>query len=141
MKYYYRDILLRPPDPGGWDAWTSYLAQCVFDYNCSISRRSNVSLGFFWSPEFINKMNQLDPTTGMPVDSTMANPPGSAGFNEAEYNRRFVYWCYVVFLKRDPHFDQASWDAWTNALNSSGDYAEVVHGFIYSPEYRNRTFD
>lgn len=68
----------------------------------------------------------------------MANPPGSPNFNAAEYNRRFIFWCYRSFLRRDP--DPASWDAWTNILNSSGDYASIVYGFVYSAEYRDRLF-
>jgi hypothetical protein len=93
VKYYYLDIQRRDPDERGWNDWTSYLAQCLFDYNYNLPRRSDVGVDFFWSPEFIQKMSQIDPNTGVPVDAVMANPPGSPNFNPAAYNRRFVWWC------------------------------------------------
>ncbi len=130
VKYYYLDILNRSPDGPGWDGWTSGIAQCVFDLSCIPTNRTNTALGFFFSAEFIQDVSQIDPV--------MANPPGSPNFNPAVYNPRFVYWCYQTFLHRNP--DQPSWDAWTNQLNSNGDYSQIVYGFIYSTEYRNRSF-
>jgi hypothetical protein len=135
VRYFYSEILRRPADADGWDDWTSYVAECVFDQACKVARQSNAGLGFFWSPEFINKMASVNPETGQPYDLVMTHPPGSAGFNAAEYNRRFVFWCYDRFLGRPP--DAPGWDAWTNYLNSTGDYATVIHGFIYSSEYRD----
>ena len=133
VKYYYLDILLRPDDQNGdegWKDWTSVIAQCVFDMGCIQTRRANTALGFFFSGEFIQRIAAEDPI--------MANPPGTPNFNAAEYNRRFVYWCYKLLLKREP--DQPHWDNWTNFLNSTGNYAHVVFGFIYSNEYRERAF-
>jgi len=130
IKYYYSDILGRSPDDGGWNWHTSPIAQCVFDLDCIVTRRSNEALGFFFSPEFIQNVSQIDPV--------MANPPGSPNFNAAAYNPRFIYWCYQSFLHRDP--EQEGWDYWLNILNSTGDYGWVIHGFIYSPEYRSRLF-
>jgi Domain of unknown function (DUF4214) len=84
-------------------------------------------------------MNQINPQTGLPVDPIMANPPGTPNFNAAAYNRRFIWWCYDRFLRREP--EPEYWDAWTNNLNSSGDYASIIYGFIYSAEYRNKTYE
>ena len=130
VKYYYLDILKRSPDSGGWDWHTSSIAQCVLDMNCIPMKRASEALGFFLSAEFIQSVSQQDPV--------MANPPGSPNFNAAQYNPRFIYWCYKTFLNREP--DQGGWDYWLNILNSEGDYARVVFGFIYSTEYRSRPF-
>lgn len=127
VKYHYLDILNRNPDGPGWDGWTSTIAQCVFDLNCIVTKRSNLGLGFFFSPEFTQYISQVDPV--------MANPPGSPNFNPQVYNPRFVYWCYKKILEREP--DQPNWDNWTNVLNSNGDYSQVVNGFIDSAEYRD----
>lgn len=126
VKWYYLDLLRRSPDPSGWDDWTSVIAQCVFDLGCIQNTRANVALGFFFSGEFIQLIN----------DPVMAAPPGSPNFNAAEYNGRFVFWCYQLFLGREP--DQPSFDNWVNFLNSTGNYAHVVFGFVYSTEYRSR---
>jgi hypothetical protein len=136
VKEYYQRILGRPPDGMGWDGWTGHLAQCVFDLDCNVARRSSVALGFFWSPEFIQQMNAIDPQTGLPVDSVMANPPGSQNFDAGQYNPRFVHWCYQKFLNRDEDPGGLAW--YSSYLNSSGDYAGVVYAFIYSNEYRNQ---
>ncbi len=117
VKNYYPDNLKRQADAGGWDAWTSVIAQCVFDLNCIQTTRVNVALWFFWSPEGIQKMGALDPI--------MASPPGSPNFNAAEYNPRFVYWCYQKFLGRDP--DQPAYDSYISLLNSNGDYDQIIY--------------
>jgi len=135
VRSHYLDFLGRnpagdqthPPDPIGWNFWTSGLAQCVFDLNCVRAKRIATGLAFFYSGEFI----QSDPE--------MANPPGSPGFNAAVYNRRFVYWCYWKYLQRDPTGDPG-WDYWTDALNSDGDYAHIIDAFQVSDDYRNRPF-
>lgn len=130
VKYYYLDILGRPPDSWGWDGYTSNLAQCVFDTNCIPSRRANLALAFFWSPEFFQRMSTLDPV--------MTIPPGSPGFDPQVYNPRFVHWCYEFLLGRDP--DPGGLANHLNKLNSTGDYAVTVFDFIYSTEYRDRNF-
>jgi Domain of unknown function (DUF4214) len=130
VKYLYRDLLTREPDPSGWDDWTSTIAKCVFDFNCILTTRVNTGQFIFFSGEGIQKMGELDPI--------MANPPGSPNFNAAQYNPRFVFWCYRFFLKRDP--DPGGWAQWLNTLNTTGDYAQVILGFIYSQEYRSRQF-
>jgi hypothetical protein len=136
VKYHYLDFLGRnpdgdathPPDPVGWNFWTSGISQCIFDLNCIHSSRVSTGLAFFYSGEFI----QTDPE--------MANPPGSPGFNPAVYNRRFVFWCYQKYLLRDPTGDPG-WDFWTNKLNATGDYRNIIDAFQLSGEYRdNRQF-
>jgi len=130
VKWFYVDLLGRSPDPSGWDDWTSVIAQCLFDLGCIQNTRANTALGFFFSGEFMQRI--------APTDPLMANPPGTPNFNAAAYNPRFVYWCYRLFLGREP--DQPSWDSWTNFLNSTGNYSHVVFSFIYSTEYRSRPF-
>jgi PKD repeat protein len=135
VKYHYLDFLGRnpagdpthPPDLAGWNFWTSGISQCVFDLNCIHAKRVSTGLAFFYSGEFI----QTDPD--------MANPPGSPGFNAAVYNRRFVYWCYQKYLHRDPTGD-SGWDFWTNILNSTGDYGQIINAFQLSGDYRDRPF-
>jgi hypothetical protein len=136
VKNHYMDFLGRnpegdpthAPDLAGWNYWTSGISQCVFDLNCIHVRRVGTGMAFFYSGEFI----QSDPE--------MANPPGSPGFNPAVYNRRFVYWCYKAYLRRDPNDDLAGWNYWTNVLNSDGDYNHMIDSFQLSTEYRGRTF-
>ena len=128
VKWYYLDILGRPADAGGWDWHTSSIAQCVLDWNCIPMKRANEALGFLLSQEFIQR-------TGDPI---MANIPGSPNFNAAEYNPRFIFWCYQTLLGRNP--DPDGFNYWLNILNSEGDYGRVVFGFIYSLEYRDRPF-
>lgn len=136
VKYHYIDFLGRhpagepdrniPPDLPGWNFWTSNISRCVFDLNCIHAERIHIGLAFMTSPEF----TQTDPI--------MANPPGSPGFNPAEYNPRFVYWCYRNYLKREP--DAAGWQNWTNVLNSEGSYAHIIEAFEVCSEYRDRSF-
>lgn len=131
VKYYYLDILGRPADAWGWDGYTSYLAQCVFDMNCLSRRRADLAVvAFFWSPEFFQRMSTLDPV--------MTIPPGSPGFNAAVYNPRFVFWCYQFLLGREP--DPQGFENHLNKLNSTGDYGQTVFDFIYAVEYRIRPF-
>jgi hypothetical protein len=124
---YYFYILGRSPDAGGWDWHTSQIAQCQFDLGCNIMARSNDALGFFFSQEFKDLMAQLD--------YEMTHPPGDPNFNAPTYNHRFVYWCYKLILQREP--DQGGWQYWEDILNATGDYGWIIHGFIYSNEYRN----
>jgi hypothetical protein len=126
IKYYYLDILGRNPDSDGWDNWSVNTAQCIFDWNCLKAARTNVGVQFFWSYEFRQQIAQLDPVMA-------AGPDGTH-----EYHRRFVYWCYQTFLKRPP--DEIGWNNHTNNLDATGDYNKVVFDFIYSDQYRNRTF-
>lgn len=119
VRRQYLDILHREPEEGGWDAWTSVMTRCGFDQSCIVNRRIITARGFLESPEN---------TAGNPL---LANP------GSPEYNREYVRLCYTSFLLREP--EQGGWDAWTNYLNNHpGDYNTIVHGMIYSAEYRAR---
>ena len=122
----YWDFLNRAPDQTGWDFWLNQITQCGFDRNCIDYMRIQVAKAFFLSGDFIA------------TDPDMANPPGSPNFNPAVYNRAFVKHCYTNFLRRLP--DQGGWDFWTNKLNATGDYNEMIKAFILAGEYRDRPF-
>jgi len=130
VRRHYLDFLGRDPegDPG-WDFWTNEISQCGFDLDCIHQQRIHVGLAFFHSSEFIAS------------DPDMANPPGTPGFNPAVYNRRFVYWCYMKYLRRDPHDSQVDiegWDFWTRDLDSNSSYGHTIDAFQVSDDYRNR---
>ncbi len=126
VRRHYLDFLGREPDDSGWDFWTNQISQCGFDLSCIHSGRIHIGLAFFYSSEFIL------------TDPEMANPPGTPDFNPAVYNRKFVYWCYQKYLRRDPHDDPVGWQFWTDDLNSNGNYAHTIDAFQVSDEYRNR---
>lgn len=46
----------------------------------------------------------------------------------------------MKYLRRDPveSNDVDGWQFWTNRLNSSGDYGNIIDSFQLSIEYRNR---
>ena len=115
----YGDLLNREPDSGGMGGWSSFVEGCGGDPQCLVSRRTETARGFIDSGEFRNSHPLLQ------------NPPGSPAYNE-----EFVRQCYLVFLRRT--YDQGGYDAWLNYLNTTGDELGVIHGFIYSYEYRNR---
>ncbi len=60
----------------------------------------------------------------------------SAEVEQRFYNEAFVTMEYFGYLRRDP--EQAGFDAWLNHLNATGNYREMVWGFVYSPEYKLR---
>lgn len=134
VQHHYLDFLARdpggdathPPDPVGWNFWTSGISQCVFDLNCIHDKRVATGLAFFYSGEFIH------------TDPDLANPPGTPGFNASVYNRAFVKYCYLKYLQRDPILDPAGWQYWTNILNGDGDYGHTINAFQLSGDYRNR---
>lgn len=115
----YLDVLNRPADQGGWDAWTSVITSCGFDTVCTNNQRIHVARGFLESPE------------------NFANNPALANPGSHEYNREYVRLCYTSFLDRDP--DAPGWDGWTDFIDTHpGEYSHLVGGFINSLEYRNR---
>ncbi|HEX8686504.1 MAG TPA: S8 family serine peptidase, partial [Pyrinomonadaceae bacterium] len=113
----YLDHLNREPENGGLAAWSAHVEGCGGDPQCLVFRRTETARGFIDSGEFRNSHPLLQ-------------NPGTL-----EYNQEFVRQCYLVYLRRNP--DQGGYDAWLNYLNSTGDEFSVVHGFIYSTEYRN----
>lgn len=122
VRQQYLDFLLREPDQAGWDFWTGRIKGCGFDTNCIDSRRTDVSLAFFYSAEF----------QAQPRAANLRNPTPPPDFN----NREFVRLCYLAYLQREP--DQGGWDFWTNILNRDGSYKAILSAFINSSEYRQR---
>lgn len=51
------------------------------------------------------------------------------------YNQAFVVMQYFGYLRRDP---DALYLEWIRILNETGDYRNMIHGFVDSIEYRNR---
>jgi hypothetical protein len=51
------------------------------------------------------------------------------------YNKAFVVMQYFGYLRRDP---DALYVNWLNTLNQTGDYRQMVNGFMNSAEYRQR---
>jgi len=52
------------------------------------------------------------------------------------FNRAFVAMQYFGYLLRDP--DEAGYNEWLRVLNTTGDFRQMIFGFIYSAEYRGR---
>jgi hypothetical protein len=116
----YLDVLSHGPDGGGFNSWTSQIEGCGGDAACLEARRTETAWGFIRSPEFLNR-----------------NPPPAGGPGNHTYDQDFVNQCYRVFLRRVP---DALGAQWVDYLDSTGDERGVVHGFIYSAEYRARRF-
>lgn len=117
VRQTYRDVLNREADQSGFSFYMNALASCNGDSACLASNRIQIARGMLESPENRAQNPELD--------------PGSPG-----YNRAFVTHCYTNFLQREP--DQGGLDFWLSALNASGNYSDVVSGFINSAEYRQR---
>lgn len=140
VRAHYLDFLRRkpegdenanPPQPvdlHGWNFWTSNIAQCVFNLTCIEVQRVHTGLAFFNSQEFMQRIIAEDPI--------MANGPGTPAYDPPVYNRRFVYWCYMTYLQRNPENDLPGWDFWTIELNKNNDYFNMIKGFQASYEYR-----
>jgi thermolysin len=123
VRQLYLDILGRQPDTGGWNAWTDYINGCVNDPGCRVDRRIVTARGFLESGENRTRVGG-------------AFNPAFPGPGDTPYNREYVRQCYISFLRRVP--GEAEMQGWLNYLFSTGDYSTVVHGFIYSHEYRAR---
>jgi hypothetical protein len=120
VRQQYYDFFGRNPDQGGWTAWTNYITQCGNDAACIQDHRIITSRGFMDSSEF------------------RRNNPGLSQPGTLEYNQEFVRQCYLVYLRRQP--DSSGYNNWLNYLNNTNDEYTVIHGFIYSGEYRNRFY-
>jgi Carbohydrate binding module (family 6)/F5/8 type C domain len=139
VKYHYIDFLSRtpygdqnaeppyPPDPKGWNYWTTAISQCVFDLDCAHVQRVNTGFAFFRSDEFLRLVT--------PVDPIMANGPGTPNYDPPTYNRRFIYWMYKIYLQKAP--DDVGWDFWTNDLNAKNNYWHIVDAFQVCSDYRD----
>jgi hypothetical protein len=118
VRQSYYDVFNREPDEAGWNGWMNQIYLCGTDSTCTRDRRVFTAKSFMTSPEF--RRNK-------PALSTPGTP---------EYNQEFVRQCYRVFLRREP--DVGGYNAWLDVLNRTNDVSNVVHGFIYADEYRNR---
>ncbi len=120
VRNQYNRILERNPEPGGWDAWTSVIARCIFDPICIHNNRIITARGIFDSPEHLNREPEL----------------GSNPVCSPQYNTAYVRLCYMTYLDRMPGGGEDQ--GWINYLNNTCDYTTVVGGFVDSIEYRNR---
>jgi|GEM_PF-499867 len=124
----YLDVLRRAPDQGGWDAWSNYINQCApSDAACIQQRRITTARGFLESIEFRYYILCLNDG-----NCTLWNYSPADDLYMQEYVRQL----FLVYLRRNP--DPSGYNAWLNYIRSSGDYDTLVHGFLYSGEYRSR---
>lgn len=123
VRQQYWDFLNREPDNSGWTGWTNYIEQCGSDTTCANSRRIEVARGFMESAEVRTRIGG-------------AFNPAYPGPGDTAYNREYVRQCYLTFLRREPGAGEA--DGWLNYLFSTGNYNDVIAGFINSGEYRAR---
>jgi uncharacterized repeat protein (TIGR01451 family) len=70
-------------------------------------------------------------TRGRALRELLESPEISAKF----FNEAFVVVGYFAYLRREP---DAQYLVWLNTLNTTGDYREMIRGFIESQEYRSR---
>jgi uncharacterized repeat protein (TIGR01451 family) len=70
-------------------------------------------------------------TRGRALRELLESPEISAKF----FNEAFVVVGYFAYLRREP---DAQYLVWLNTLNTTGDYREMIRGFIESQEYRHR---
>jgi hypothetical protein len=85
------------------------------------SNRTNVAI----------RQGALAITRGQALRELLESPEISAHF----FNEAFVVVGYFAYLRREP---DAQYLVWLNTLNTTGDYREMIRGFIESQEYRHR---
>ena len=134
VAQHYRDFLLREPDQGGLDFWTSQITQCGSNAQCLADRRVLVSRAFWESAEFRQQ----------PRTSALDNIDPPPQYDNSE----FVRLCFNVYLQREP--DQGGFDFWRNILddcafdpgkngnNGYQCYNDIIRAFLNSTEYRTR---
>ena len=95
-------------------------------------------------------VDQLAQTAGVTLSTAERSELASASRAEAvirvvdhpqvaarEFNSAFVAMQYFGYLRRDP--DDGGYNAWLTYLNNNpSDYATMIFGFLYSPEYESR---
>jgi hypothetical protein len=79
----------------------------------------------------INALRAGQMTRGQVLRSVAESAEVDAKF----FNEAFVVMMYFGYLRRDP---DALYQSWVNKLNTTGNYRDMVFGFVYSPEYRDR---
>ncbi|HYY58742.1 MAG TPA: DUF4214 domain-containing protein, partial [Pyrinomonadaceae bacterium] len=70
-------------------------------------------------------------TRGQALRELLESPEISQRF----FNEAFVVVGYFAYLRREP---DAQYLVWLDKLNTTGDYREMIRGFIESQEYRQR---
>jgi hypothetical protein len=121
VRQQYLDFLGREPDAGGLAFWTGQIARCGDDGACVQRARTDVSLAFWYSAEFV----QAHPG--------LRNP---AGVTPDFVNSEFVRLSYVTYLRRAP--DPGGFGFWLGQLDRGNDYPALVTAFLQSGEYRGR---
>jgi hypothetical protein len=79
----------------------------------------------------INRLGAGQITRGQALRELMEAPEISQRF----FNKAFVVVGYFAFLRRNPDM---AYIHWINMLNNTGDYREMIRGFLQSPEFRLR---
>jgi uncharacterized protein (TIGR03118 family) len=79
----------------------------------------------------INRMAASQITRAQGLRELMEAPEISQRF----FNKAFVVVAYFAFLRRNPDI---AYLQWINLLNTTGDYREMIRGFLQSAEYRFR---
>jgi Calx-beta domain/Domain of unknown function (DUF4214) len=79
----------------------------------------------------INRLSSGQITRAQALRELMEAPEISQRF----FNKAFVVVGYFSFLRRNP---DAAYLTWINILNTTGDYRQMIGGFILSAEYRSR---
>ncbi len=91
---------------------------------CIVDRHVSAARGFFESAESKNNNPRLA------VQGEFGTP------ERHSFNDEYVEQLYLTYLGRrsDPDGKQA----WLNYIDTYGDYNSLVHGFLYSIEYRSK---
>jgi uncharacterized delta-60 repeat protein len=79
----------------------------------------------------IDRLGSGQITRAQALRELMESPEVSQRF----FNKAFVVVEYFGFLRRNP---DAAYFNWINVLNTTGDYREMIRGFLQSAEYRFR---
>lgn len=122
---HYIDVLRRTPDQGGWDDWVNVINACpAGDAQCVVNKRVETARGFFESLESMNN------NPGLSNRGAFGTP------ERHSFNEEYVEQLYIVYLGRLS--DPGGKSAWVNYIDNSGNYNILVHGFLYSSEYRSK---
>ncbi|HEX8772070.1 MAG TPA: tandem-95 repeat protein [Pyrinomonadaceae bacterium] len=89
---------------------------------------------------------QFDPAVRAAIVSQLANSQiqrwdvlrivaNSPEVSQKFFNKAFAVVAYFAFLRRNPDINYLHW---IQMLNTTGDYREMIRGFMQSPEYRLR---
>ncbi len=82
--------------------------------------------------QWVSELGARTQTRAQVLKEIVESPETTTRF----YNEAFVAMQYFGYLRRDP--DGAGFDGWLRHLNQTGNYREMVWGFLYSPELQLR---